>query len=106
MLASSQEAQILNRATEQLSQGTVSVREILKYFDRDRYFSLSDSVDYLCLSERTIRGLLDEIPHFRVGKKLLFKKSELDLWMEHCREDKGDPDVKQIADEVVERLLG
>ena len=82
------------------------MREILKYFGHDRYLSLSDSVDYLCLAERTIRGLLDEIPHFRVGKKLLFKKSELDQWMERCREDPGDPDVKQLADEVVERLLG
>jgi len=91
---------------EELPQGTVSVRDILKYFDRDRYLSLSDSVEYLCLSECTVRGLLPEIPHFRVGKKLLFKKSELDQWMEHFREDPGDPDVKEIADEIVERLLG
>lgn len=91
---------------EELPQGTVSVRDILKYFDRDRYLSLSDSVEYLCLSERTVRGLLPEIPHFRVGKKLLSKKSELDQWMEHFREDPGDPDVKGIADEIVERLLG
>jgi len=90
---------------EELPKSTVSVREILKYFDHDRYLSLSDSVGYLCLSERMIRGLLDQIPHFRVGKKLLFRKSELDQWMECCRENPGDPDVKQLADEVVERLL-
>ena len=82
---------------EQVSQGTVSVREILNYFDHDRYLSLSEAEKYLSLSKRNIRNRLAEIPHLRVGKKLLFKKSELDEWMEQYREQSGDTDAKQIV---------
>ncbi len=61
-------------------EGTVSVREILSYIDSDRYMTLERVLEYLPLSERNIRERLPEIPHYRVGKRLLFKKSELDLW--------------------------
>jgi len=87
-------------------EGTVSVREILSYIDSDRYMTLERVLEYLPLSERNIRERLPEIPHYRVGKRLLFKKSELDLWMENHRENGEQLDLKHIAEEVLEKIRG
>ncbi len=87
-------------------QGQVSVSEILAYIREDRYFSLSETVAYLNLSERTIRERLAEMPHYRVGAKLLFRKSELDKWMLNHREKPEDLDIGKIVDDVVESILG
>ena len=34
-------------------------------------------------SEKTIRNRLDEIPHYRGGTGIVFKRSEIEAWM--CR---------------------
>ena len=82
-------------------EGTVSVREILAYLDQDRYLNLAEAAKYLSVSTRTIRDRLDEIPHRRVGTRiLLFKKSELDTWLEQYREGE-----KARLDELVEECL-
>ena len=60
---------------------------------------------YTGLSPRTLEGRLGEIPHFRVGKKLLFKKSEIDVWMETYREG-GTRNLDRIADEALESIKG
>ena len=79
----------------------VSVNEILEYLNQDRSLSLSETCDYINLSERTIREKLTEIPRFRVGSKLLFRKSELDKWMLQYREGCEENDIGSIVDEVV-----
>ena len=63
-------------------QGTIDICEVLRYLEQDRYLGKRAAVAYLSLSARTLQGRLDEIPHFRVGRKILFRKSELDAWME------------------------
>lgn len=83
----------------------VSVQEILAYVDRDRYLDKRQAAEYTGLSTRTLEGRLDEIPHFRVGKKILFKKSELDQWIEKYREG-GSRNLDRIADEAIESLKG
>jgi len=83
----------------------VSVDEILAHLNQDRYLSLSETSEYVNLSERTIRERLSEIPHFRVGSKLLFKRSELDEWMLQYREGNNEPDISSMVDEVVESVL-
>ena len=87
-------------------QGKISVAEILAYIDRDRYMSVADATGYLALSERNLRERLPEIPHYRVGTKLLFKKSHLDLWMERHREKAAGLDLDQIAEEAFESVFG
>jgi len=47
-----------------------------------------------------------EIPHFRLGKKLLFRKNEIDDWLEQYRVNQEDQDLKKIADEAVRKVLG
>jgi len=81
----------------------VSAREILAYVDRDRYLDKREAAAYTSLSIRNLEARLDEIPHFRVGKKILFKKSELDRWMEKYREG-GSHNLDRLVDETLEFL--
>ncbi len=81
----------------------VSVKEILGYIAQDRYMDKREAAEYTSLSTRNLEGRLGEIPHFRVGKKILFKKSELDHWMESHREG-GSHDLDKIADDAVKTL--
>jgi excisionase family DNA binding protein len=76
-----------------------------EYLAQHRYLSLSETVAYIGLSERTIRKLLPEIPHFRVGSKLLFRKTELDAWLLRYRERGDALDLNKIADEALKGLL-
>ena len=64
-----------------------------------------EAAAYTSLSTRNLEARLPEIPHFRVGKKILFKKSELDHWMETYREG-GSHNLDRIADEAIESLKG
>ena len=86
-------------------EGVVSVREVLAYLERDHYMAKLDAAAYTSLSPRTLESRLDEIPHFRVGTKILFKKSELDTWMEEHREG-GNPDLDELVDETLANVLG
>ncbi len=85
--------------------GTVSVHEVLLHFDRDRYMDKREAATYTSLSTRTLEGRLGEIPHFRVGRKVLFKKSELDHWLEQFREG-GAQNLERIAEEALESIRG
>ena len=71
----------------------------------DRYMGMADTAFYLGLSVRTLRKHLPDIPHFRVGRKLLFKKSECDRYMEQQRESEH-LDLKELSDQIVEAVLG
>ena len=89
---------------EQFLEGTVSVREILAYLDQDRYLSLAQASEYLGISTRTLRDR-DDLPRYRVGKKiLLFKKSELDTWLEQYREG-GKAELDELVNECLEKVI-
>lgn len=51
-----------------------SVAEVFNLNQASEYVSLSKSAIYKKTSERNI-------PHFKKGKKLYFKRSELDVWL-------------------------
>ena len=87
---------------ERIEESLISVREVLPYLETDRYLDLKGAAEYLPLSERTIREHLNEIPHFRYGKKIIFKKSELDQWMESFRV--RDQDLDQAMKKAEEML--
>jgi len=82
--------------------GVVSVAEVLLYFSQDRYMDKREAASYTSLSIRNLEARLNEIPHYRVGTKILFKKSELDKWMEQFRE--GGNSLDRIVDETLEAL--
>ena len=87
-------------------QGMVSVAEILAYVNQDRYLSLPEACEYLSLSERTIRELLPGIPHARVGRRLLFKKSKLDGWVQTHEEAGEDLVLDALAEAAANDILG
>ena len=92
-------------AKERIEQSTISVREVLAYLAQDCYLNLAQASEYLAMSTRTIRDRLDEIPHRRVGKKmLLFKKSELDAWLEQFREG-GKAELDELVNETLEKVI-
>ena len=89
---------------EQFLAGVVSVREILPYLAEDRYFTLTEASEYSRISGRFLRDR-DDLPRYRVGKKiLLFKKSELDEWLLQFREG-GDDELGQLVDETLAKVL-
>ncbi len=57
-----------------------------------RYISFNDACEYLSLSRITIHRLVQagKIPSYKVGKKRLFDKNELDRWMQ-TKKDKVKP---------------
>lgn len=68
-----------------------------------RYLTKAQAQTYTGLSERTLdyareRG---ELPFFRVGKRVLFKRSEIDAWLEKHR---VGVDLDAIVDDVVSSL--
>lgn len=70
----------------------------------DCHFNLTEAARYLGKSIRWFQYQLDGSrppPGFKVGKSWLFKKSELDHWLEQFR---AVADLDQIVDEVVNEL--
>lgn len=87
--------------------GVVSVREILAYVEQDRFLTLKEAAAYVRLSERTLRRQVNQIQPrpFKYGGKLLFKKSDLDCWMENYRlpDDTALDRAMKLADEMLGR---
>lgn len=91
------------RRSEQIRGGYVPVSEILNYLVSDRYIGKSEAACYLGISLRTLQSQLRQIPHYRLGGRILFKRSELDSWMQHYREstDSLDEMIEDSASGVV-----
>ncbi len=60
--------------------------------DVDPYFSLKGLAGYASLSRRTLQDLVndpqDPLPSYRMGGKLLVRKSDFDRWMSRRRNQK------------------
>ena len=76
----------------------------MDHLNSDHYMSKRDAAEYLGLSLRKLEYHLPEVPHFRLGRKLLFRKSELDRWVESYRVPVQD--LKSVVDKVVSKVLG
>lgn len=56
------------------------------------FWTVNEVAFYLCVKPSTIYSWVkaEEIPHYRIGKMVRFKKKDVDLWMEtHRREGIG-----------------
>ncbi len=83
--------------------GVVSISEIVAYVTADRYLSLKETSEYTGFSGRTLRGQ-DDLPRYRVGKMLRFKKSEVDEWMIKHREG-GKDDLNELVNETLAKVI-
>jgi hypothetical protein len=73
----------------------------------DPYLSLRALAGYSGLSHRRLRALLQDprhpLPCFRIGGKILVKRSDYDAWAVHYRRE-GRADVDQVVAGVLESL--
>jgi hypothetical protein len=73
----------------------------------DPYLSLVGLAGYSGLSIRKLRAHLAEVAHplpcYRVGGKILVRRSEFDAWMATYRQ-RGRVDVDRLVNEVVREL--
>lgn len=75
--------------------GTVTITEVLNLNQAAEYVSLSKSAIYKKTSERNI-------PHFKKGKKLYFKRSELDNWLTGMKISTKD-EIDQAATDYIRK---
>lgn len=73
----------------------------------DAYFPLAMLSKYAGLSVRTLRGyLIDRVrplPHYRVGGKLLVRRSEFDGWIAQFRDENAST-LDALVDDVMKGL--
>jgi hypothetical protein len=73
----------------------------------DPYLSLKALASYSDLSVRTLRTYLtyslNPLPSYRVGGKILIRRSEFDSWIARYR-NTGNVDVDQIVDDILKDL--
>jgi excisionase family DNA binding protein len=67
-----------------------TVKELLDITDVSEYLGVKVSTLY-----SWTEGAL--LPHYRLGRLVKFKKSDIDEWLEKCKREPVDPDRKAIA---------
>ena len=67
------------------------------------YLSVTDASDYLNVKKSFLYSLVEskEIPHYRLGRLIRFKHSDLDKWMEEHRKEKIE--VSVTAKEILRK---
>lgn len=72
--------------------------------DMNEIFTFKNACEFLNLSASTVyrKTSKNEIPHFKRGGKLYFKKSELIVWIEEGRQ-KTQKEIDQIAEDYLKR---
>jgi excisionase family DNA binding protein len=51
------------------------------------FLTIGEVARYLDIKVKTLYPKLSEIPHYRVGRPLRFRKEDIDAWMESKRRD-------------------
>jgi excisionase family DNA binding protein len=76
----------------------------------DPFLSLKALASYSGLSVRKLRDLLVDptrlLPHYRVGGKILVRRSEFDGWMQQYRPAGNTPEGNTNVARVVDNVLG
>ena len=74
----------------------------------DRYLPLKDLAEYSGLAVRTLRAHLvrqhKALPHYKIGKKILVKRSEYDAWAAEYRVATDANAFQARVDEFVREL--
>ena len=83
---------------------SIKENSLIKETDSDKLFSIKEASIYLNLAPQTIYGFTSNrvIPFIKKGKKLYFKKSDLESWL--C--DGRKATVKELQKGVVAKIQG
>lgn len=76
--------------------------KLLKGYSEDPYYDLRAASVYSCMAVSTIRSYIKSgnLPAYKVGGKVLIKRSELDSWIKSFRINR-----KQSLNELVNGVL-
>jgi excisionase family DNA binding protein len=60
------------------------------------FLNIRAMASYLDLKRSTLYTLVEEkkIPHYRIGRQIRFKLSEIEKWLEECKEPVVDAEVE------------
>lgn len=87
--------------------GAVALDRVPLATSWDPYLSLRALAAYSSLSERFLRSFLSApehpLQHYRVGGRVLVKRSDFDDWIRVFRHD-GDEDAETIAERILTDL--
>jgi len=76
--------------------------------------SVADASAYLSIKKSTLYSKLSDIPHYKIGRLIRFKKEEIDSWLEGTKVVPVDPEreAKKILrrprekpDENIQRVI-
>ena len=97
---------LTKREQEKIQHETLN--ELLATLDVDVFLSKKQTSQYLSISLSFLEKLMAEegLPFYRVKKKILFRKHEIDRWIGQYWEQGESQDLKQLADEAVRKVLG
>jgi excisionase family DNA binding protein len=70
------------------------VMSVNQIFDKS-YWDILDLYHYLNVKVKTLYAMIYDIPHYRIGKLIRFKKEEIEAWMENKRENDHDVKIQQ-----------
>ena len=74
----------------------------------DRYLSVRSLAEYAGMSVRTLRALLVRrhapLPHYRIGGKILVRRSEFDQWAAEFRVIRPTVDLEALVGDVMSGL--
>jgi len=59
------------------------------------YWDILDLSHYLKVKVKTLYAMIFDIPHYRIGKLIRFKKAEIDSWLESKRAKVQDVKAQQ-----------
>ena len=63
------------------------------------YLSINDLAIYLQIKPKTLYARVKEIPHYKVGRLIRFKREDVDAWMERHRvikEETSRPAIEHV----------
>ena len=60
------------------------------------FMNIKENSEYLGIKVNTLYSMVEQksIPHYRIGRQIRFKKSDIDQWMEGQREEVVDAKVE------------
>jgi len=56
----------------------------------NKYLSINSLSAYLQIKPKTLYARIKEIPHYKVGRLIRFRREDVDAWMEQHRVAKGE----------------
>ena len=68
-----------------------------KHENEDRVFTVEQLSNYIGLSKQWIYNNKKNIPHFNKKRKPLFRKSEIDRWLETFKKEPGSSEFRNIT---------